>query len=140
MALEAFNVGWMKACSGFIEDVKRLAALAPLEFSGEFDTLGFSARELGGGLTKTKITKTYFLQNFEGANCVFAGSRETCRSKKPLGMTTIPCTRTSSITSKGTWSPVFDVSEEMFSLSRSFTAVPSSKVLGGGGVVGVPLS
>ena len=56
------DVGEVQAGGGFVENVKRSAGVAFGEFQGEFDALGFTAGEGGGGLAEADVAETYIHQ------------------------------------------------------------------------------
>ena len=54
---EAADVFKVQPGGGLVEDVQRLAGLAAAELLGEFDTLGFAARQGGRRLTEVDIVE-----------------------------------------------------------------------------------
>jgi len=58
-----FNVGWVKPCRRFIQDVQCPSALCALQLGCELDALGFSAREFSRRLAKANIAEAHLLDD-----------------------------------------------------------------------------
>ena len=55
----------MQAGGWFVQDVKRSAALRPLQFGGQFDPLSLASRQLCGRLTQPQIAQPNLPQHID---------------------------------------------------------------------------
>lgn len=55
----------VQSCGRLIQDIDRLSGTALAEFCGKLDTLCFSSRKSGGGLTQADIGKPYIIQGLD---------------------------------------------------------------------------
>ncbi len=62
---EFVDIGEVKTGRRFIEDIDGLAGTPLAQFPGQFNPLGFAAREGGGGLAQLNITQPHIGQRLE---------------------------------------------------------------------------